>query len=209
MGGKKVGKQKELKQTGEGKEAEKPCEEVVSDINTEVQALRAELEKAQAKAEELMKIRKREQAEFENFKKRRIAEQERHEKMALRSLMLELIEVDSNFSHALNGGEADFGAYRNGVDMIAKQFAGVLERHGVVRIDALGQPFDHDFHEAMLQVEEGDHEGLKVVAVLREGYMIHDQVLRLSGVKVAKGSAGAESSDEEEVESSEEDDPAE
>ena len=181
-----------------------------ADRDAEILALRDELQKAQAKAEELMKLRMREQAEFENFKKRRLAEQDRHEKMALRNFMLELIDVDSNFSHALNGGEADFEAYRHGVDMIAKQFAGVLEKHGVSRIDALDRPFDHDFHEAMFQVEEGDHAGLKVVAVLREGYMMHDQVLRLSGVKVAKGSGNENAADEiEENKPSEEDGAAE
>jgi len=203
MAGKKQEKQEQEKQE-EMLQPDETCAEKISDAGIEVDALREELEKAQAKSEELMKIRMREQAEFENFKKRRIAEQERHEKMALRNLMLELIEVDSNFTHALNGGEADLEAYKNGVEMIARQFYAVLEKHGVSRIDALDKPFDHDFHEAMLQVEEGEHQGLKVVAVLREGYMIHDQVLRLSGVKVAKGS-GELSQQENEGDSSDED----
>lgn len=156
-------------------------------LRAEIEALQAELEKAKAKNEELNDLRLRDHAEFENFKKRRLAEQERHEKMALRSMMTELIEVDSNFRHALAGGEGDFEAYRKGVEMIAGQLEAVLGRHGVSRIAALGQPFDHDLHEAMLQVEEGTHEGLRVAAVLREGYVMHDQVLRLAGVKVAKG----------------------
>ena len=162
--------------------------QALDQARAEVAALKEELEGARARNEELLNLRLREQAEFDNYKKRRLAEQERHEKMALKSLMTDLIDVDSNFRHALNGGEADFAAYKKGVEMIAGQLAALLERNGVVRMDALGQPFDHDLHEAMLQVDEGDHPGLKVVAVMREGYIMHDQVLRLAGVKVARGS---------------------
>lgn len=151
--------------------------------------LQQELVQARARIEELTGLRLREAAEFENYKTRRLAEQERQEKMALRSLMGELIEVDSNFRHALSGAEGDLEAYKKGVEMIAGQFANILERNGVTRIEALGQPFDHNLHEALLQVEEGDHEGLKVTAVLKEGYLMHDQVLRQAGVKVARGSA--------------------
>ena len=152
-------------------------------------ALREELDRARARIEELTSLRLREAAEFENYKKRRLAEQERLEKMALRALMGELIDVDSNFRHALSGAEGDLEAYKKGVAMIAGQFANILERNGVTRIEALDQPFDHNLHEALLQVEGGDHEGLKVVAVLKEGYTMHDQVLRQAGVKVARGSA--------------------
>jgi len=175
-----------------------PDEDVVdSAIAAEITALHEELNKALERNEELLQLRMREQAEFENFKKRRLAEQERHEKMALRSLMMDLVEVDSNFQLALSGGEADFEAYKKGVKMIAGQLSTVLNRNGVSRIDALNQPFDHDLHEAMLQVDEGEHEGMKVIEVMREGYMIHDQVLRLAGVKVARGSGVVEDVPEE------------
>ena len=76
-----------------------------------------------------------------------------------------------------------------GVDMTGREFASVLERHGISKINPDGEKFDYNFHQAMFEVEETDQEPGIVVQVLQPGYAIDDRILRpaMVGVAAAKG----------------------
>ena len=71
--------------------------------------------------------------------------------------------------------------------MTEREFLSILERHGVRRIDPLGEKFDHNFHQAVFEVEDSDKPGGTVVEVMQVGYAISGRLLRPAMVGVAKG----------------------
>ncbi|MEJ0010304.1 MAG: nucleotide exchange factor GrpE [Alphaproteobacteria bacterium] len=73
--------------------------------------------------------------------------------------------------------------------MTMKELMGAFEKQGIKRIDPLGQKFDHNFHQAVAQIEGADAEPGTVVQVLQAGYVIHDRLLRPAMVGVASGAA--------------------
>jgi len=127
----------------------------------------------------------RSQADFINFKKR--TEQEKSEtiKFANSLLMTELLPAIDDLERALESvPEAMKGdAWVEGIELIYQKIIKVLEGQGLSRIEAQGQDFDPNFHQAVLY-EEGE-EG-KVADELQKGYMLHDRLLRPSMVKVGK-----------------------
>lgn len=138
--------------------------------NEEIENLRKELE-------EMSELAKRTMADFHNFRRRQEEEQGMLIKMAAVGLMKSLLPILDNFARAEN--EAT-----EGLKMCIAQFKKVLEDHGLTIIDPLNQPFNPDFHEALLEGEgEKDH----VIEVLEKGYMLGDRVLRHAKVKVGKG----------------------
>src|SRR5919202_3275860 len=80
-----------------------------------------------------------------------------------------------------------------GLEMVHKQLLATLAKHGVEPIVALGQPFDPNQHEALIQQPDADHPEGTVVAELGKGYKIHDRVLRPSKVAVSVQPAGSPS----------------
>ena len=148
-----------------------------------IEQLEAEL--AEAKDRYLRAI-----AEMENVRRRARQEAETERKFANERLITELLPVMDNFIRALEAAEQteNLEALKNGVDQIQRLFAEVLERAGLERIDALGQPFDPNLHEAIMQVEPRDgQEPHQVVDELRAGYRLADRVLRPTLVKVTSG----------------------
>ena len=125
-------------------------------------------------------------AEFENYKKRTRREWELHEKRANAELVKGLLHVLDDFNRALEtSGEAG-EHFREGIRLINTSLTEVLARNGLSEIDAMGKPFDPQFHEAVGEREAGDIEPGHVAEVLQRGYMFHDQVLRPTRVLVAK-----------------------
>ena len=74
-----------------------------------------------------------------------------------------------------------------GVEATERELLAVFERHGVRRIDPVGERFDHNFHQAIFEAERPDQPGGSVVEVLQPGYVLHDRLLRPAMVGVAKG----------------------
>jgi len=163
----------------------------VARLTAENEALKARLGELEKQCEDLKKEDKYRLAEFENFRRRTRTEQEEMRKSAAKALLVELLDIEDGFANAIEGSEtADLAAWREGVIMIAKKFRGILEKHGVQPIDAQDSEFDPGFHEALFVVDEGEHKGQKVVQVMQRGYLLHDKVLRLAKVKVARGQGG-------------------
>ena len=153
----------------------------------------AELEKQLAE----MKDRAlREMAEAENTRRRAQKEREETSKYAVANFAKEMLGIADNFRRALDAAPNDNTdpAVKNlitGIDATERQFQATLDRFGIKKVSPIGQPFDPNFHQVMLEVETTDHSAGTVVQVLQAGYMIHDRLLREALVAVAKGGAGA------------------
>jgi len=129
----------------------------------------------------------RAQADFDNYRRRTVKEKEELAKYASSKLIGELIPVVDNFERALAAAESggDKESLAKGVDMIFRQLMQVLEQEGLKAMDAVGQPFNPEFHQAIMQVESEEHDEGIVVEEVQKGYVIKEKVLRPAMVKVS------------------------
>lgn len=145
-------------------------------------------------------------ADFENYKKRQARRQEDFYRTANDSLLARLLDVVDNFERAItHAGEGDSESNSeigllDGTRMILKQLQEVLTRYQVVPLEnAVGQSFDPNLHEALMQVESDEYdEGIISVEIAR-GYKVGDRILRHSKVGVSKGKPEAETKDKPET----------
>lgn len=137
-------------------------------------------------AEELQQRLLRLKADYDNFRRRTRLEKEAFAKYASQQLMEKLLPVLDNFERALAAGEsaADVASFVKGVDMIFRQLTDVLAQEGLEPIQAAGEPFDPELHQAVMRVESEEHGDNVVVEELQKGYKLKDKVIRPSMVKV-------------------------
>ena len=145
-----------------------------TDLQKEIEAL---------KASEL-RIR----ADFDNFRRRTNEENAKRVKFASQSVVEKLIPLIDNFERALqvNATSEDAKQIQSGVDMIHRQLLDVLNAEQVEVIEAVGQPFDPNFHQAVMQEPSDEFESGIVTMELQKGYTMHGRVIRPSMVKVAE-----------------------
>ena len=123
-------------------------------------------------------------ADFQNYKRRTEKEKSDIYAFANEKIVSELLNVIDNFERALDAGnEGD--SFVEGMNLIFKQLQGVLEKAGVVEIEALGREFDPNFHHAVMTEDSEEYESGKITAVLQKGYLLNNKVMRPSMVKVA------------------------
>ena len=165
------------------------------EMNVEVQEETAEAaeevldpEKLAADLAELNQRFLRTAADFENYKRRTAQEKEDLLKYSNAKLMTELLPVLDNFQLALRSPAESTEAQNvvKGVEMIYRQMLQTLEQAGMKKIEAVGQPFNPNMHEAIMQVEDDTVPEDTVVEELRAGYMLKERVIRPSMVKVSK-----------------------
>lgn len=139
----------------------------------------------------------RARAEFDNFRKRSARDYERLRRTAAEALVRDLLPVLDHLELALKHADDASQAVVEGVDMVARQFADVLGRHGVEPIPALGEVFDPNVHEAMMQRSDDAAEPNTVLEEFQRGYRMGDLILRPSKVVVcsAPSAASAETGD--------------
>ena len=149
--------------------------------------LEAELAQAKAKAEEHYDHLLRLQADFDNYRKRSQKEKTELIKYASERLVGELLPVLDNFDRAVSAAKAnpDFTSFSQGVEMILRQMQTALSKEGLKAMDAVGQPFDPNLHEAVLKVDSEEHPENTVVEELQKGYYLKEKVLRPCMVKVS------------------------
>jgi len=146
-----------------------------------------EVAEARAKAEEYLDHLRRLQAEFDNYRKRVLKEQTRAVQLAAEPMVRRLLEVLDDFELALMAAteKPDFDRFLHGVELVYAKLVDSLRAEGLEKIEADGEPFDPEQHEALMQTGEG--EGEPVVAdVLRQGYRLNGQVIRPAGVRVTR-----------------------
>ncbi len=154
-----------------------------------------ELETAKQEAKETYDRFLRVSAEFENYKKRSAREMDDFRKFANQSLIKEMLAVVDNLERALNssnGNNNNDKCMADGVNLTLKDILKVFEKFNVKPIESIGQIFDPNFHQAMMQEETDDYPENTVITELQKGYMIHDRLLRPSMVVVAAAKAKTE-----------------
>ena len=146
----------------------------------------AKCEAMQAKIDELEDRVKRQMAEFENFRKRTEKEKAMMFETGAKSVIDKILPVVDNFERGLATVPEDDenSAFANGMKMIYKQMMDELDKIGVKPIEAVGQEFDPNFHNAVMQVESEEYESGVVAQELLKGYMYHESVVRHSMVAV-------------------------
>ena len=145
-------------------------------------------DKYKEKIEELEDRVKRQMAEFDNFRKRTEKEKAQMFETGAKSVVEKILPVVDNFERGLQSlkeGE-DNGAFADGMNMVYKQLMTELENIGVKPIEAVGQEFNPDYHNAVMQVESEEYESGIVAQELQKGYMYRDSVVRHSMVAVVE-----------------------
>ena len=138
------------------------------------------------KIEELEDRVKRQMAEFDNFRKRTEKEKTAMFETGAKSVIEKILPVVDNFERGLaTVSEEDKGSgFADGMQMIYKQLMTELDNLGVKPIEAVGQEFNPEFHNAVMQVESEEYESGIVAQELQKGYMYRDSVVRHSMVAV-------------------------
>ena len=167
-------------------ESEERQEAEATPDSEDIESLKQALAEEQAKAEANLAGWQRAQADFINFKKR--GEQERGDltRFANANLMLELLPVLDDMERALEHVPVKLAriAWVDGVNLIYRKFKASLEAQGLAQIEALGETFDPNLHEAVRQ-DKGE-EGI-IIEEIRKGYQLHDKVIRPTMVVVGNG----------------------
>ena len=162
-------------------EAEEPAEENCE--TGEQEASQAPKEEPGEEEEGLNTKYLRLMADFQNYKRRVEKEKSDIYAYANEKIVSELLDVIDNFERALLHEAAD-ESFAEGMKMIFKQLTGVLEKAGLEEINALGEDFDPNFHNAVMTEDNADYDSGTVTEVMQKGYMLNKKVIRPSMVKV-------------------------
>ena len=156
---------------------------------TEAVPALSELEQARREAEENHDRYLRAAAELSNFRKRTVKMRAETRGDTLRDVLLQIGPMLDNFRRALGQEADDIVAFRQGIQIIFKQFNEILSGYGLVEIDTEGKPFDPNLHEAIVQVPSDEHPPGIVIQEMEKGYMLNDRVLRPARVIVSAAKA--------------------
>lgn len=132
-------------------------------------------------------------ADAENTRRRAQREVTDARKYAAGDFARALLNVSDNLRRALDSvpqaqreTDAHFKTLAEGVEMVEKELLSAFSKHGITKIEPLGEPFDHDRHQAMFEIETADQPVGTIVQLLQPGYLLHDRLLRPAMVAVAK-----------------------
>ncbi len=147
--------------------------------------LEERLAEAEANASENRNMYLRALADLENFKRRTARDLAFHIRSGKKDMILKLLTVVDDMERAL-AVEADYEALREGVEMITRKLLDILSAEGVKPIEAVGLPFDPNFHEAVVVCDDRDVDIDTVVEEFRRGYTYEDEVIRATMAHVAR-----------------------
>jgi molecular chaperone GrpE len=147
-----------------------------------------ELQAARAKADEYLEGWQRSRAEFANYKKRIEREQAQVYQNASGNVIKRYLEIVDDLERALKNRPKDGegASWANGIELIYRKFTSLMESEGIKMMEAAGQDFDPNFHEAITQEDSPNHESGQIIEVVQKGYLIGDRVLRPALVRVAR-----------------------
>jgi molecular chaperone GrpE len=147
--------------------------------------LEKQLAEAQAQAAEYKDGWQRSVAEFQNYRRRVEAEKAETYQNAVGGIIKRYLPVLDDMERAMGSRPADL-AWADGVELICRKLQSILEAEGLKRIQAEGQKFDPNFHEAIVQEPADGVESGTVIGVVRNGYMLGDRIIRPAMVRVAQ-----------------------
>lgn len=148
----------------------------------------SETEQLKAERDALLDRLARLQAEFDNARKRAVREQQEFREFAAADVIRNFLPILDSFERALkaDGGDSNSNDFRNGVELIYRQFQDALQKIGVQPIPAMGQAFDPRVHEAVEMVDTTEVADHHVFDELQRGYKYKDRLLRPAMVRVAR-----------------------
>ena len=156
-------------------------------VEEKLELIQAALEASEAKAEEYLDGWQRAQAEFANFRKRQERERELAKFESVGRIIKRYLPIIDDLERALKDRpeEGDGAAWAEGIELIYRKLISILEAEGVTPIEAEGEMFDPNLHEAILQTPSDEHESGQVIEVMQTGYVLGERVLRPAVVRVA------------------------
>jgi len=156
---------------------------------TETDPLKERLAKSEEQVKELEDRLLRLAAEYDNYRKRTAREFECLCQNANENLILKLLDTLDNFERALDSAKSssDYQSSREGVELVYTHMKDILTKEGLKEIEAIGKPFDPNFHEAVTQAASEEYEEGIVMDQISKGYMLNNRLLRASKVVVSKG----------------------
>ena len=179
--------EKQAEEVSEAEETETETEAAESGEQAEEGAFgKKKKDKKDEQIEELNDKLKRQMAEFDNFRKRTEKEKTQMYDMGAKSIIEKILPVIDNFERGLAAvpEEQREDAFVVGMDKVYRQMLTELDASGVKPIEAVGQEFDPNFHNAVMQVESEEYDSGVVAQELQKGYMYKDSVVRHSMVAV-------------------------
>ena len=173
-------------------------EEIKEDENTEEDSLEKEIETLKEEKIRLL-------AEMENLRKRSDKEKSEAIKYGSSNLARDILSPADNLERALNALPKEnypesIENLVEGLKMVLKEFTSILEKNGIKKIEALNKKFDHNYHQAIMEVEKEDVDEGIVIQEIQSGYMMHDRLLRPAMVGVSKKPSSEENEGNEHTE---------
>ncbi len=160
-----------------------------ADADAEVRELKEQVTQLTAQLTEAKNQQLRAQADLENFRRRTRKEKEELLKYAALPVVKGLLPALDNLERAIAAGKdanaTDASGLLEGVKMVNRQILDILAAEGLAPIAAVGEPFNPEFHEAVMQVASDEHEPGIVVEEFQKGYQLKDRVIRPAMVKVS------------------------
>ena len=164
------------------------------------------IEKLNEEIQDLKDQRLRAAAELENFRKRAEKDQSDALKYGVSNFAKEIISIKDNIERAQSSisdnvrSNDDVKSVVEGLDLIAQSAVSTFEKIGIKKIESLNEKFDHNLHQAMMEIENDQVEPGTIVQELIPGYTLHDRLLRPAMVGVAKKTQQNQQSEEKEKE---------
>lgn len=167
-------------------DSEQPDMADTADTSREEELL-AQIEQLKAEKEELHNKYLRAQADLQNFRVRVNREKEQLLQYSSQRAIEALLPVVDNFERAIEASQdaQDPGALKEGIEMVFRQLQQVLEQEGVSAVPGVGEPFDPNMHQAVMQEASSEHESGIIIEEFQKGYKLKDRVIRPSMVKVS------------------------
>ncbi|MFA5315235.1 MAG: nucleotide exchange factor GrpE [Candidatus Omnitrophota bacterium] len=147
------------------------------------------LKEEAAKAKETWDRFLRQQADFDNMRKRLERDKQEFQKYAHEDIVVDLLGILDDLERSVEAaerGQENSDAFLKGIEMILAHLYELLKKRGVVVIPAKGKKFDPNQHEALVQTETPDHEDGEVIEEMQKGYRMNDRIIRTAKVRVAK-----------------------
>ena len=151
----------------------------------EYEELQAQADKAKESWDRML----RQQADFENIRKRMERDKQEFQKYACEDVIVDLLSILDDLERSVEAaekGQENSDAFLKGIEMILAHLYDLLKERGVTPLGAKGEKFDPHKHEALMQTETTEHEDGQVIEELQKGYMFGDKVIRTAKVRVAK-----------------------
>lgn len=151
----------------------------------EMKTARERIESLQREKEETVALLQRNQADFDNYRRRNAAVRTDSLEEGRRECIKSLLPVLDNFDRAMENDSTEDSSWHEGVKLVHRQLLETLQKMGMSEIDTTGK-FDPNIHEAVMQEAVDGKESGAIIAVFQKGYRVGDRIIRHSMVKVAE-----------------------